>query len=165
MSLLLRLTLCLLCGIFAVAVLLGVLPVRSRVQESGRVVTSAGCGSIVTTFGQETSDAQHPGCTSALAHRRSLILSVAIAGLTICSFTVVFPLIAARRGRCRDASDTTEGGDPPTATSRHLNDLERLIRLRDSGAVTDAAFEVHRAGILLRANHLVPSGAEVTSRD
>jgi hypothetical protein len=160
-----RLTLCVLCGIFAVAVLLGVLPVHSRVREPGRVVTTAGCGSIVTTFGRYTSDARRPGCTSALAYRRSLILSVAITGLAACTFSLVFPVIAARRGRCRDASHPTDGGVRPATTSRRLDDLERLIRLRDSGAVTDAAFEVHRAGILLRANHSGRSGVEVTSRD
>ena len=59
---------------------------------------------------------------------------------------------APARGEVRPAAGATEPGAAPTATPSSGGDsvaeLERLVKLRDSGALTDAEFEQQKARIL-----------------
>ena len=59
---------------------------------------------------------------------------------------------APARGEVRPASGATDPGATPTATPSSGGDsvaeLERLVKLRDSGALTDAEFEQQKARIL-----------------
>ena len=59
---------------------------------------------------------------------------------------------APARGEVRPAAGATDPGAAPTATPSSGDDsvaeLERLVKLRDSGALTDAEFEQQKARIL-----------------
>lgn len=152
-----RLTLLALFIAFAAAVVLVFTPVSASPPQS--VITggaAASCGSIAL---HTPAQAGRPECAGALALRSSLALKVAIASLALGVLDEVFLLaVRCRRKRRADAASTDAStrilGDlgrlMKLRADGSMSDLERLILLHETGAISDEHFAAHRAGLLIR---------------
>jgi hypothetical protein len=146
-----RVTLGILFVLLAAAVALVLVPVST--SASSVPAGSANCGSIAFHTPVQVDQA---GCDGTLGQRRTLGLNVAIAGLALGIIDASLALAIKRRRK--HYSVHAGHAHPPEVLNdleqrvwlRKMSDLERLTQLRDSGALTDEQFTVHRAGIRVR---------------
>jgi hypothetical protein len=145
-----RLTLGVLFIAFAAGVALILLPVSTDVPSAvAGTRTSSNCGSIALHAGSDTDRV----CSGALRRRAAIALQVTIAGF---AFGIVDAALAygahRRRGRYAPTRMLGDAEQPVhVGTSGRLSELDRLMLLYETGAISAEHFAAHRAGILIRS--------------
>jgi hypothetical protein len=151
-----RLTLGLLLVVFVASLVLVLSPLSASAPSAlAATARSKDCGSIAFYTAVET---DRQACDTALSHRSSLVLMIAIAGVVFGLFDAALTWGATRRRKHRREP-------APSAHPRMLGDLERLVQrgktgnpteverltvLHETGAISDDHFAAHLAGVLVR---------------